>query len=189
MSVDITPADVQWMYVGAVTRPGYAVYECTCGTRKEVLMNNVRRGLSKSCGCFKTNMLRQRNRRVARITTPLSAIELAWVAGFWDGEGSTTGGLDKRPQLRAPRRRVQLQLSQAGEDGLIVLQRFQRAVGGLGHITGPYMHRLSTKPVYRWGTTGLEVVQAVIAMLWPYLSEPKRAQAVLRLTQLTEGGE
>lgn len=178
----------QWMYLRASTRPGYAVYECTCGTVKEVLMNNVNRGLSKSCGCYKTDVLRARNKRVVSLSAELSALELSWAAGFWDGEGCTTGSLDRRAAIRNPRQRIQMQVSQSEEAGLQVLQRFQRAVGGLGHVLGPYTTKLGHKPVYRWNTQGFETVQAIIAMLWPYLSEPKRAQAVLRLTQMRGGG-
>lgn len=31
----------------------YVLYRCDCGTEKEVLWNNIRRGTSKSCGCMK----------------------------------------------------------------------------------------------------------------------------------------
>jgi hypothetical protein len=89
--------------------------------------------------------------------------ELAWAAGFFDGEGCVS--LDKyAPRIHMPQidRRV--------------LERFQSAVMGLGSITGPYANRNWT-PRYRYTTGGLEATQAVIAMLWQWLGPVKREQA------------
>ena len=167
--------------MGDSSRKGYSTYECRCGTVKEVLDSNVQRGQSNSCGCFKTDMLRARNKRVAVLSHHLVHTELAWAAGFWDGEGCTSGTLDKRVALRAPRPRVTMALSQSGDGAEEILLRFQRAVGGLGHVRGPYDPGEGMKPVWRWSTQGHELCQAILALLWPYLSNPKRQQAVARL--------
>lgn len=45
----------RWLVLGYAGEPGKKgiwVCECTCGTIKEVLGNNLRRGQSKSCGCL-----------------------------------------------------------------------------------------------------------------------------------------
>ena len=62
--------------------------------------------------------------------------ELAWAAGFFDGEGSASSWLPKRRMTR----RRQMSASQGGVPGEypLVLVRFRAATGGRGGITGPY---------------------------------------------------
>lgn len=68
---------------------------------------------------------------------------------------------------------------QGGRDKIPeVLLRFQRAVGGRGNITGPYRERL-----FHWTTRKHTAFDEVMTMLWPWLSECKRAQ----LQRATEG--
>lgn len=103
------------------------------------------------------------------------ARELAWAAGFFDGEGSV---VTARGGTASPR----LYLSQASAEELLphsALLRFHRAVGEHGRISGPrYLpDAWSRRPQWRWEAASLEVVQSVIALLWPYLARVKRAQA------------
>jgi hypothetical protein len=49
-----------------------------------------------------------------------------------------------------------------------MLLRFQQAVGGLGHVRGPYDRGAGNKLIWVWSTQGHEVTQAILAMLWPY---------------------
>jgi hypothetical protein len=102
--------------------------------------------------------------------------ELAWAAGFFDGEGSIhLGKNDPGKHRRCPK----MSIGQSGETAPILLKRFQDAVGGLGSIGGPYgpypnqksFNRLST---YKWGAGGFPSVQAACAMLWPFLGPVKR---------------
>lgn len=51
-----------------------------------------------------------------------------------------------------------------------MLTRFRRIVG-VGNVTGPYRNGL-----YYWKTAKKETIDAVGAMLWPYLSGEKRRQ-------------
>ena len=91
--------------------------------------------------------------------------ELAWAAGFFDGEGWT--GLRGRA--------LGMVLPQTDPRPL---QRFQVAVLGLGTIDGPWQPRNPKwKPKWTWRIQRFETVQAVAAMLWAFLSEPKREQA------------
>jgi hypothetical protein len=94
--------------------------------------------------------------------------ELAWAAGFFDGEGHVRASPRKheRPSLA-------VQMSQIDPR---VLERFRRAVG-FGHIYGPYAPtgpRHHSKWEYR--LYGLERVQTVAAYLWTWLSPVKREQ-------------
>jgi hypothetical protein len=125
-----------------------------------------------------------RQRQLIPFALP-TKMELAWAAGFYDGEGCTTGVVDTR-RLVKPRYVVTLAVSQSTVAGQVVLERFRAAVGGIGKVNGPYGRGNSAKPVYKWQTNGFERTQAVIAMLWPYLSEPKREQATKHLRKFRE---
>jgi hypothetical protein len=90
------------------------------------------------------------------------AIELAWCAGFYDGEGcaTTTGGANRLPYLRL----------QVAQKDLRPLTRFQRAVG-IGNLGAPDRRT----GVSCWAVHGTKA-ERVAELLWPYLSEPKREQ-------------
>lgn len=94
--------------------------------------------------------------------------EIAWAAGFFDAEG--TASSSKR--LHRPSRERNMAVYQAGRLEIpAALLRFQRAVGGRGNITGPYRNRL-----FHWSTRKHTAFDEVMTMLWPWLSEWKRAQ-------------
>jgi hypothetical protein len=94
--------------------------------------------------------------------------ELAWAAGFLDGEGSV--GLHER---RRPGKRLTFQAAQVSP---VPLRRLQAALGG--RIHGPYgPYQSNHQPYYLWFLDGFERVQAAVAMVWPFLSSPKRDQA------------
>ena len=49
---------------------------------------------------------------------------------------------------------------------------------GLGNVTGPHPNtKPNHKPIYRWKAAAFEDVKAVIAMLWEWLGERRRAKA------------
>lgn len=100
----------------------------------------------------------------------IDPLQLAWAAGFFDGEGSTMAvARVGRPGYR----RLELSVPQRGAAGIPeVLYRFQSAVLGLGRITGPEQDGL-----YVWRSNGFSEAQATIALLWRYLGSVKRAQA------------
>lgn len=102
---------------------------------------------------------------------------LAWAAGFFDGEGSTT--LQNANSTR-PRDYLtpQLTISQHGSPECLV--RFQAAVGGLGKLRGPdtYPQQGYTGQRWTWAARRHDNAQAVLACLWPWLSGPKREQAL-----------
>lgn len=107
--------------------------------------------------------------------------ELAWAAGFFDGEGCVCC------DHYANRAYIRLSLAQA-EQGDKILQRFNQAIGGIGKVHGPFKASNGTNapsPKLQWALrlNGLEKVQAAIAMLWPFLSEPKREQYKSNLTE------
>lgn len=96
--------------------------------------------------------------------------ELAWAAGFFDGEGCASLSAQRGPaSTPSPR----LSIAQVDPRPLY---RLQSAIGrGTIRTTTP------ANPNHRqqWILTvsGWRGAQAVIAMLWGFLSEPKREQA------------
>lgn len=94
--------------------------------------------------------------------TKMNREQLACAAGFYNGEGS----------LCYSRGYVQLQVTQTALDPL---EQFQKAIG-FGSINGPYKNK-TYKVRWYYGVYGFEKCQAIIAMLWEWLSIDKRQQA------------
>lgn len=101
--------------------------------------------------------------------------ELAWAAGFFDGEGTvccSTVGNGKGTlslKLRIPNREF------------APIARFWNAVGQIGSINGPYERTSPTDsprahPIGVFQSHRFEHIQAIVAMLWKWLSEPKKRQ-------------
>lgn len=112
--------------------------------------------------------------------------ELAWAAGFFDGEGCTSVGRTVAHPERGiinQRTRMVTTVTQAHPGPLL---RFQAAVGGLGAINGPKQNGPRGQLIWNWRASSFEHCQAVIALLWKYLSQPKRDQAVRCLNAMAE---
>lgn len=109
--------------------------------------------------------------------------ELAWAAGFFDGEGCfrlhTKGGTEGRYY-------AQTTINQIHPE---VLERFQKAVLGLGKIHGPdqpcgtKMDGSPKSPLWNYRCTNFEGTQAIYAMLSPFLGSVKREQGRKVLSQ------
>ena len=98
--------------------------------------------------------------------------ELAWAAGFFDGEGWANSAASKGRQTRQPHARI----NQAGSDGVPeVLLRFQRALGGLGRIGGPQVDE-GRKDLYRWEVSSRGDVELLLHLLAPWLGAVKSQQ-------------
>lgn len=96
--------------------------------------------------------------------------EVAWAAGFFDGEGSTFAKSDSdHPGYF----QLSMTVPQSGRDGVPeVLVRFQRAVLSMGVIDAP-----NAESVYRWRARGFVDGQATLALMWGSLGHVKRLQA------------
>lgn len=95
--------------------------------------------------------------------------ELAWAAGFFDGEGTTNAYMQSsRPHLGTV---LQLTISQVDRR---TLERFLQAVG-VGKIY--YIDRSEGNPIHTFKVSRFELVQHVVAQLWPWLSDQKKEQA------------
>jgi hypothetical protein len=107
----------------------------------------------------------------------LDTHELAWAAGFVDGEGwMGFSGHSPRLSVTQVDRRV--------------LDRLQAALLGLGRVAGPYdkatEERPNIQPQWIYRAQSWHEVQAAIALMWKYLSPVKRAQARRTLLALRE---
>jgi len=116
--------------------------------------------------------------------------ELAWAAGLYGGDGTTSAGLNKAggPTYRT----LKAGIPQAAVEGGIppVLIRFHAAVGGAGSIRGPYVLKnpWSRLPQYVWSISGIRGAETVLEKIWPWLDEAKRDQARLAMLAAREGG-
>lgn len=100
--------------------------------------------------------------------------EIAWAGGFYEGEGCIFSRYVRR--MKDPYTSLII-----NNTDLEPLERFQAAVG-LGHIRGPYQPKQGQRqPQYHYEVNGFEKSQAIIAMLWPFLSARRKAQAVGKL--------
>lgn len=105
----------------------------------------------------------------ARIGVQPDLGELAWAAGFFDGEGSTFN--------QHKRRYPKISISQNGtlDRPPEVLIRFHRAVLSIGDLDGPIRDQERIK--WHYVAHGHDLVQAVVALLWRWLGDVKRSQA------------
>lgn len=96
---------------------------------------------------------------------------LAWAAGFFDGEG-TTSCVKHLHKYNYP----VLVVAQSEPS---VLLKFQ-SIFGMGKVNGPYKYknRPNNQPYYQYRVHGFEKVQAIVAMMWNWLGERKKAQAI-----------
>ncbi len=101
-----------------------------------------------------------------------NSIDLAWAAGFFDGEGCTGLCVKKKGGNTYCYPRIMV-----GQKDRDVLDKFKACVGGLGKIYGPYKHTNSGCYVYHYQVTNIPDVQKVLELLWPYLGDIKRIQA------------
>ncbi|MGH9891326.1 MAG: hypothetical protein ACREA0_04965 [bacterium] len=98
------------------------------------------------------------------------AEKVAWCGGFFEGEGCFS---------RAGR---SLTARLANTD-LELVERVHSTIG-TGHVYGPYTsagRSYRKKPQYVFTTSGFEEMQAILAMLWPWLSSRRRLTAMALL--------
>ena len=100
-------------------------------------------------------------------------IELAWAAGFFDGEGNCSYFDVPSKYSEKSYARITLQIAQTDRR---VLDRFGLAVGYPGRVNGPYKHNNPNAKDYFTYTLANLMVVHTIEQLLPYVSEVKRLQ-------------
>jgi hypothetical protein len=117
----------------------------------------------------------------------LNREELAWAAGFYDGEGCTSvcdlNSTRLTPKGK-PKDKPRLRMSIAQSYSPETLERFQRAVLGLGSIRGPWVPKSvwTVGEKWEWTARRAHEVIGVVGLLWPFLCTPKREQIVKAMT-------
>jgi hypothetical protein len=103
----------------------------------------------------------------------LDSHEVAWAAGFFDGEGCVSLA---RPNRGRVVHGLVLSVRQVRREPL---ERFRAAIGGIGRI---YLERSPgrSQPIHGFQVGQWADVQAIVAMLWKYLSLPKREQIMAK---------
>lgn len=101
--------------------------------------------------------------------------ELAWCGGLFEGEGTITG----TATAHAPFARV----SMSDRDDI---ERFAAcfSFGGVSRIDGA---KPGYKAMWTWSTGGFPHVQALVAMLWPWLGVRRKAKAKEVLARFAGG--
>jgi hypothetical protein len=105
--------------------------------------------------------------------------DLAWAAGFYEGEGTIALSgphywVKGEKRLRKTRR-PQMRIGQVDREPL---DRFVAATG-IGYVHGPFHHENKKwQSYYQLVVTGFEKSQALVALLWPWLSERRKQQAM-----------
>lgn len=106
--------------------------------------------------------------------------ELAWAAGFFDGEGHVSSRERRGKNPANIHRRIQLIVGQRHREPL---ERFRSAVNGQGNI---YEGLKDGRPFFQFSTGRYETVQAIVAMIWPFLCSVKQAQAAKALMEIRD---
>jgi hypothetical protein len=100
--------------------------------------------------------------------------EVAWAAGFFDGEGNI-----RAKRVNWKERSYLYPVIFVPQIHPYVLERFKRAVG-FGKISGPFTScsrdGITRQPQWVYEVFAFEQVQAVCISLYPWLSPVKRAQ-------------
>lgn len=106
----------------------------------------------------------------------LTDAELAWAAGFFEGEGcfSFTKQVRKDGTYSISQR---LDLSQKGNNGRDLCERF-RLIVGFG-----YLYHTVKVDMWKWACTEKDCVQRLLNLLQPWLSPRRiqRAQEIIKL--------
>ena len=99
--------------------------------------------------------------------------QVAWAAGFFDGEGTTYLRTRKGKGNRnyvCPTIRI----GQSGDPE--VLHKFKN-IFGIGRVNGPFKYREGRKPIYQYSCDSYKSAIPIIKAMWPYLSNVKKLQA------------
>lgn len=108
--------------------------------------------------------------------------ELSWTAGFFDGEGNT-GCWAAHKAAHKTYYKITMQLNQVGDE---CITRFHNAIHNIGKLYYVKGRNSGCKDQRRWAISKFEDVQAVIALLWPFLCSVKRDQIEAALIKYKE---
>lgn len=108
----------------------------------------------------------------------LTRENLAWLAGFFDGEGHVSA--IRRRDRAADRYAIRLSIDQVSPE---LLERCAE-ITGFGKIDR--REEAKRRTIHVWRVSTFENVQAFIAMVWPWLSSKRREQGALALERMRQ---
>jgi hypothetical protein len=110
--------------------------------------------------------------------------EMAWAAGFFDGEGHTrVNYISNRYGRHFASLLLSVSQANDGPGPPSVLLRFQAAFNE-GRINGPYRSgRPNERPMWRWRCSGIKAAE-VLGRMWPWLDTVKQDQADRAIAEL-----
>ena len=112
---------------------------------------------------------------MARYTKPyidpdLSPVDLAWVCGFLEGEGSFGAyETNKKPSKKYAR-------VQCSNTDLECIERLKALLGGNVYKQKPREGKPHYKPIYMWSLNASEQAKGVMRLMQPYMSTRRQAQ-------------
>jgi hypothetical protein len=107
---------------------------------------------------------------IVTVTGPLDTHEVAWAAGFFDGEGCSYFTRNQRGVVQP--------CTEVNQVHPAVLHRFQRALDGVGSMrVRPDHPKHRPNPMWSFYTRSWRPTLTVLTLLWPYLGIVKREQA------------
>lgn len=104
----------------------------------------------------------------------MTGVEIAWVAGIFEGEG--TIGFSNASS-------VQVQVRMSDED----IVRRLKDVTGLGHVTGPYGGIGRNKPLWCWHVGAKRDVARLLLAVCPLLGARRRERVAEATERLGRG--
>jgi hypothetical protein len=111
----------------------------------------------------------------------MNVIELAWAAGFYDGEGSSIYRYSDSRRQRC----LQITIQQNHRE---VLDRFKSAVG-VGRVNGPYPYnRGRSGEYYSYQVSNAAGFRKVVRALWPFLGTEKKRQFIKAMRGFVHDG-
>lgn len=110
----------------------------------------------------------------------MTQLEIGWVAGIIEGEGSFAVRSKTNPTTGNTSRSGQIQVAMTDPD---ILRRLAE-VTGVGHVNGPYVRptdKAHWKPLYHWTVSRKSDLARILLAIYPLLGERRkqRVAAVL----------
>ena len=104
-------------------------------------------------------------------------VDLAWLAGLYEGEGSVSAIHRAGDRIGAPRLCVVI-----GMTDYDVIERAQQVVA-MGRIFGPYSQGKypRAKPMWQWRVQRADQATALLLALWPWLHARRRSAAANKI--------
>lgn len=125
---------------------------------------------------------------MAKEVTLKCDLEVAWAAGFFDGEGNCC--ISTATKRGRTYKAFHFRITQSGVKCPDTLIRFREALGNIGVIAGPFRPRgLSKQPHWHFRINNREEGFRAIEMLLPFVSSAKREQMLDSMEQIEQHEE